>query len=95
MLIGNPHKIPIDWSLVWARELNIMGSFGSCMETFNSKSDHAFDTALHMLSNNNLDLSWMITHRFRFPNEYKKAIRYSMNKDKYNMVKAVFTFNDN
>ncbi|NHJ02638.1 MAG: alcohol dehydrogenase [Candidatus Heimdallarchaeota archaeon] len=95
VLIGNPHKIPIDWSLVWARELNIMGSFGSCMETFNSKSEHAFDTALHMLSNNNLDLSWMITHRFRFPNEYKKAIRYSMNKDKYNMVKAVFTFNDN
>jgi len=92
VLIGNPHRINVDWSLIWARELQIVGSFGSCMETYNSKNEHAFDIALRMLSNKKVDLSWMITHRFRFPSEYKKALKYSMNKDKYHVVKAVFTF---
>ncbi len=93
VLIGNPQKINIDWSLVWARELQIVGSFGSCIETYNSKTEHAFDIALNMLSNKKIDLSWMITHRFHFPNDYKKAIKYAMNKDKYKSLKIVFTFN--
>ena len=93
ILIGNPNKINIDWSLIWSRELKIFGVFGSCIETEQSGSrKHAFEISIDLISSGKVDLSWMVTHKFKFPAEYKKAIKYSMNKEKYGVIKAVYTF---
>jgi threonine dehydrogenase-like Zn-dependent dehydrogenase len=93
VLIGNPEELTIDWSLVWFKELQIYGSFGSCMETDKSGTKkHAFETALELISSGKVDLSWIVTHKFHFPDEYKKAFKYSMNKGKFNVIKAIFTF---
>ncbi len=93
ILIGNPHKISVDWSLIWSRELQIIGSFGSSFEIDRSGSQkHAFKIAIDLISSGKVDLSWMITHKFIFPEEYKKAISYSMNKEKYGVIKAAFIF---
>ena len=93
ILIGNPHKISVDWSLIWSRELQVLGSFASTLEKEKNATKHAFDIALEMMSSGKIDLSWMITHRFNFPRDYKKALRYSMNKGRYGVVKAIFSFN--
>ncbi|MFX0087721.1 MAG: zinc-binding dehydrogenase, partial [Candidatus Hodarchaeota archaeon] len=93
ILIGNPHKISVDWSLIWSRELQIIGSFGSSFETDRSGyQKHAFKIAIDLISSGKVDLSWMITHKFRFPQEYRKALEYSMNKEKYEVIKAAFIF---
>ena len=93
ILIGNPHRINVDWSLIWARELQVLGSFASSMEEDTSGSiKHAFQIALELLASGKVDFSWMVTHKFSFPKEYKKALKYSMNKGKYKVVKAVYTF---
>ncbi len=93
ILIGNPHKINVDWSLIWSRELRVLGSFASSMETDVSGSiKHAFEIALDLLASGKVDFSWMVTHKFSFPKEYKKAFKFSMNKGKYKVVKAVFAF---
>lgn len=93
ILIGNPEKINIDWSLIWSREIQLLGSFGSCLEeNKEGESQHAFKIALDLMSSGKVDLSWMITHKFKFPKEYKKTFHYSMNKERYNVNKAVFSF---
>ena len=92
ILIGNPHRISVDWSLIWSRELQVIGSFGSTFEKEQGKIKHAFDMALNMMSSGIVDVSWMITHVFNFPNDYKKAFRYSMDKARYKVIKAIFAF---
>ncbi|MFX1505251.1 MAG: zinc-binding dehydrogenase [Promethearchaeota archaeon] len=92
ILIGNPHKISVDWSLIWSRELQIIGSFGSTFEKEERKSRHAFDMALDMMSSGIVDISWMITHIFNFPQDYKKAFKFSIDKARYNVIKAIFAF---
>lgn len=93
ILIGNPNKITVDWSLVWAREIQVLGSFASSMEEYISgQRKHAFNIALDLMNSGKVDFSWMITHKFRFPEEYKKAFKYSMNKEKYNAIKVIFIF---
>ncbi|MFW9994748.1 MAG: zinc-binding dehydrogenase [Candidatus Odinarchaeota archaeon] len=92
ILVGTPARIMIDWSLIWHKELQVAGNFGSCMEDHEGTKKHAFDIALELMSSGKVDLSWMITHKFRFPNDYKKAIQYSINKGKYRVMKVVFRF---
>jgi threonine dehydrogenase-like Zn-dependent dehydrogenase len=93
ILIGNPHRINVDWSLIWSRELQILGAFGSSVEIERSGSQkHAFKIAIDLISSGKVDLSWMITHKFIFPQEYRKAIKYSMNKEKYGVIKSAFIF---
>ncbi|MFW9905187.1 MAG: zinc-binding dehydrogenase [Candidatus Thorarchaeota archaeon] len=92
ILIGNPHKIGVDWSLIWSRELQIVGSFGSTFEKEGGKSKHAFDLALDMMTSGIVDISWMITHIFDFPQDYKKAFKFSMDKARYKVIKAIFAF---
>ncbi|MFX0125360.1 MAG: zinc-binding dehydrogenase [Candidatus Hodarchaeota archaeon] len=92
ILIGNPHKISVDWSLIWARELQVLGSFASTLEKEKAETKHAFDIALGLMSSGEVDISWMITHKFDFPQEYKKALKFSMNKGRYGVVKAIFSF---
>ncbi|UCE14032.1 MAG: alcohol dehydrogenase catalytic domain-containing protein [Candidatus Heimdallarchaeota archaeon] len=94
VLIGNPDKITIDWSLIWFREIKVLGSFGSCIEDFGDTKKHAFNIALELMSSGKVDLSWMITHKFNFPRDYKKAFKSCFNKAKYNMMKAVFSFDE-
>ena len=94
ILIGNPHKINVDWSLIWSRELQVLGSFGSSMEEDGGSKKHAFEIALDLMASGKVDLSWMVTHKFSFPKDYKKAFKYSMNKERYNVVKAVFSFDN-
>jgi threonine dehydrogenase-like Zn-dependent dehydrogenase len=95
VLVGTPAQIKIDWSSVWFKELQVLGSFGSSMEEYNCVSKrHAFDIALDLMSSGKVDLSWMITHEFRFPKDYKKAIKYTINKGKYGVTKAIFTFDE-
>ena len=93
ILIGNPHKISVDWSLIWSRELQVLGSFASTLEKEKNVTKHAFEIALEMMSSGVIDVSWMITHKFNFPQDYKKALKYSMNKGRYGVVKAIFSFN--
>jgi threonine 3-dehydrogenase len=92
VLIGNPHKVSIDWSLIWSRELQVLGSFGSTFEKEGSYTKHAFDIALDMISSGIVDISWMITHIFNFPQDYKKAFKFSMDKARYKVIKAIFAF---
>ncbi len=92
ILIGNPHKISVDWSLIWSRELQVLGSFASTLEKEEVETRHAFDIALGLMSSGEVDVSWMITHKFDFPRDYKRAFKYSMNKGRYGVVKAIFSF---
>ncbi|UCG01195.1 MAG: alcohol dehydrogenase catalytic domain-containing protein [Candidatus Heimdallarchaeota archaeon] len=91
ILIGNPHQINVDWSLIWFRELKVIGSFGSTLEREDDKA-HAFDIALELMSSGEVDVSWMITHKFDFPKNYKRGIKYSMNKERFRVIKAIFSF---
>ncbi|MFX1516142.1 MAG: zinc-binding dehydrogenase [Promethearchaeota archaeon] len=93
ILIGNPHKINVDWSLIWSRELQVIGSFGSTLEKEGTELKHAFEIALELMSSGQVDLSWMVTHKFGFPQDYKKGLKYSMNKGRYGVIKPIFSFN--
>lgn len=95
VLIGNPDKITIDWSLIWFREIQVLGSFGSCMEISSDTSKkHAFNIALELMASGKVDLSWMVTHKFIFPRDYKKAFKFCFNKTKYSVMKAIFSFEE-
>lgn len=92
MLVGLA-AIPkgVDWTPIWLNELTIKGSYWCSTETFQGRRVRTFELALEFMAEGKLDLSPMVTHRFKL-DEYKTALAVTANKGRYQVVKSVFAF---
>jgi threonine dehydrogenase-like Zn-dependent dehydrogenase len=78
----------IDWTPIWLKELRIAGSFASSTELHQGRRIRTYQLALELLRQG-LDLSPLLTHRFRL-SDYKKALETLFHKGKTRAVKAAF-----
>ncbi len=86
--IGNPGKI--DWTPVWLKELTLQGIYGYQDEDWRGERLHDFGLALRLFESGQVDLSRLITHRFRL-DQWREAIRVAMNKGANRAIKIAFT----
>ncbi|MDH7499247.1 MAG: zinc-binding dehydrogenase, partial [candidate division NC10 bacterium] len=81
----------IDWTPIWLKELRVVGSFACSTESHGGQPIRTYQLALDLIRQGRLDLSPLLTHRFRLE-EYKKALDVLFHKGKSQAVKAAFVF---
>jgi L-iditol 2-dehydrogenase len=81
----------VDWTPVWFNELTLEGSYAVAMETYQGRRMRTYEVGLELMAQGKLDLSPLLTHRFRLA-EYRQAFRTLSSKQETRAVKAVFTF---
>lgn len=81
----------IDWTSIWLKEINVLGSYAYGFETWQGRRMHTFQLALELMAAGKVDLSPLLTHRFALV-EYRRALTVATHKSRHRLVKAVFVF---
>ncbi len=81
----------IDWSFIWLKELQVAGSFCYSTELYQGNRVRTYRLALDLMASGCVDLSPLLTHRFRL-SEYKKAFAALTDKKRSRVIKAAFVF---
>lgn len=93
VLVGVP-GIPksVDWTAIFVKELDVRGSYlYNHAEPFNGKSWKAFDLTLDLMRRGELDVAWLVTHKFRL-HDYGRAFRLLGRRGATGAIRAVFEF---
>ncbi|MDA8346441.1 MAG: zinc-binding dehydrogenase [Thermaerobacter sp.] len=87
VLVGTAGSLTVDWSFVWASELQLLGTFGYGRE---AGGEHTFALALRDLATPEAaPAAGLITHRYRLE-EYRQAMRAHLSAGAERPLKAVF-----
>jgi threonine dehydrogenase-like Zn-dependent dehydrogenase len=78
-----------EWTPLYFKEVNLVGSNAFGVETFRGERMHAFE-AYHRLVNEGLDVTPMITHRFPL-SHWKDAVMAVAHRDRTQSVKVLLT----
>jgi L-iditol 2-dehydrogenase len=81
----------VDWTPIWLNELTVRGCAWGGTETFHGRRVRTFQLALEWMAQGKLDLSGMVTHRFRL-DDYKRALAVTTDKRRHAVIKSVFAF---
>jgi threonine dehydrogenase-like Zn-dependent dehydrogenase len=88
VLVGLASKIKMDWTLVWFKEITVMGIYAYGNDFIKGKIRRTHDIALEMLSRKEIDVSPLVTHIFSL-DDYRTAIKVASQKSKYKAVKVL------
>lgn len=79
----------IDLTPVWYHHVNLVGTYGHGMNTWNGVTRHTFEWVYDLYRAGKLDTSGLITHRFPMQ-DYKEAIRVASSKGREKAIKVMF-----
>jgi len=88
---GGDKPARFEWTPLYFKEIAIVGSNAFGVETFEGQGLHAMQIYLRLAAQRQLDLTRLITHRFRL-DQYQAAFFLGHQKGKHRLVKAVFDF---
>jgi len=91
VLIGSAFEIDrLDWTLLWARELRISGSYCYGVEASVEGAPHTFEHLLRLIGEHpQLPLAELVTHRFPL-DRWREAIGVALGRGGRQAVKVVF-----
>ncbi|MCJ7622602.1 MAG: zinc-binding dehydrogenase [Anaerolineaceae bacterium] len=87
--VANPARF--EWTPLYFKEIELIGSNAFGIETFEGQRLHAMQIYLNLLEQNRLDLADIITHRFPL-DQYRPAFLAAHQKIKSAAVKVVFEY---
>jgi len=87
VVAGTISKVKADLAPIFARELEILGAFGSGREKIGGEIRNPFEMAIDILRKR--DFSILLTHKYSLE-EYKKALWAAINKKKSGAIKVAF-----
>ncbi len=87
--VANPARF--EWTPLYFKEIGVIGSNSFGMELVEGKSLHTFEIVLALMKEKLLDLSDLITHRFRLE-DYRQAFMVTHSKGRSQSVKVVFDY---
>jgi len=95
VLVGVPGIAKnVDWSAIFASELELKAAYVyNHAENYGGRTWRAFDLVLDLMSKKQLDLSWMVTHKFAL-DDYSQALQLQMHRAKNHSIRSVFSFED-
>jgi threonine dehydrogenase-like Zn-dependent dehydrogenase len=90
-VVGGPGQIGgLDWTLAWARELRIDGSYVYGREESISGRPHTFEEAMRLLTErSDLQLGDLVTHRFGLAS-WRRAMGVALDRRRAGALKVVF-----
>jgi len=84
----------VDWTAVFSKELRVRAaSLYHHVEPYGGRTWRAFDLALDLMSRGEVDLGWMVTHRYPL-DAYKRAFSELGDRRRHAIIKAVFEFEE-
>ena len=95
VLVGVPGiSKDVDWSAIFASELELKAAYiYNHAENYSGRTWKTFDLALDLMSKGELDLSWMVTHKFAL-GDYRQALQFQTQRAKNHSIRSVFSFED-
>ena len=82
----------VDWTAVFAQELTVRAAYiYNHAEQWRGETRATFDIAIELMTSGQVDLGWMVTHRFRL-DQYDEALKLHGQKGSSGVIKAVFQF---
>jgi threonine dehydrogenase-like Zn-dependent dehydrogenase len=92
VVAGTAQITRVDTTPLWFSELQLIGCFGRQIESYNGMSRHTFEVVFDLIQSGKLDLSGLLTHRFRLE-DYKHALAAHTARGKNGLIKAAFVPN--
>jgi len=80
-----------EWTPWYFKELRLMGSNAFGDETFEDRRQHAYQHFFGLLADGRVDLSGMLTHRFRL-DEWRDAFSTLVHQGETGAIKVAFDF---
>jgi threonine dehydrogenase-like Zn-dependent dehydrogenase len=80
-----------EWTPHYFKEINLIGSNAFGVEEYGGQRMHAIEHYLRLVQEEKLDLTPLITHRFRLE-QYREAFLVLHSKARHQAVKGVFEF---
>jgi threonine dehydrogenase-like Zn-dependent dehydrogenase len=95
VLLGMPGIVKgIDWTSIFINELDVRGTYiFNHAENYQGKIWKTFDLSIDLMARGEVDLGWLVTHRFKLE-ENKRAFAMLSKRGKNQVIKAVFEFKD-
>ena len=87
--VGVPARF--EWTPHYFKEIALLGSNAFGIEELQGVRQHAFEHYMQMVQAGRLDLSSLITHRFRLE-QFREAFLVMHDKARHDAIKAVFSF---
>ena len=88
VLVGvNLHRMKIDLTPVWYQEVDLLGSVGHDVVTWQGERLSTFALAMRWMAEGGLDTAGLLTHRFPLA-EYRRAFEVAADKKKYRSIKV-------
>ena len=93
VVVGMPGlTFGVDWAPIFDNELTVIASYTyNHANVWQGQTRSTFEISLELMEKGELDLSWMITHRYPL-NDFDRALRENFNKRQHPVIKAVFEF---
>ncbi|HEU0009907.1 MAG TPA: zinc-binding dehydrogenase, partial [Verrucomicrobiae bacterium] len=87
-----PRPAPLDCTVLWLREVDLLGSHGHGREAFEGRSVHTFQLVLDWLRQGRLATDGWVTHRFPLA-AFREALRAADDKAGSGAAKVALEFN--
>jgi threonine dehydrogenase-like Zn-dependent dehydrogenase len=94
VVVGMPGIVKgLDWTSIFNQELTVSAAYlYDHAERWQGKTTSTYQIALEMMGSGDLDLGWMITHRYPLE-QFATALRQIAKKKQHPVIKPVFEFN--
>lgn len=89
-----PQPAPLDRSVIWLRELNLIGAHGHGWEHYDGRKLHTFNLVMDWIRNGRLSVDGLISHRYPLK-DYKQAIRTATAKASSGATKVLLQMRSN
>ena len=93
ILVGASPSKRFEWSLLYWKEVQLIGSISFGVETVQGKRRHAIEIVLEMLEEKRLRLDLLSVQTFRLA-DYRVALKSLLGKSQAQTVKVAFDFRD-
>jgi threonine dehydrogenase-like Zn-dependent dehydrogenase len=88
VLVGvNLHRMTLDLTPVWYQEVDLVGSVGHDVVTWEGQALSTFELAMQWMLAGKLDVAALLTHRFPLA-AYRQAFAVAVDKGRYRSVKV-------
>lgn len=93
VLVGTPGLARgVDWTSIFDKELRVTAAYiYHHAEQYAAEKRSTFAIAIELLERGDLDLSWLITHKFEL-DDFPEVMRMHRERNKHQILKAVFAF---
>jgi threonine dehydrogenase-like Zn-dependent dehydrogenase len=91
VMVGVAPPARFEWTPLYFKELELVGSNGCGLESWNGERVHAFELFLSLLVEERIDPAPLLTHRYPLE-DYKEAFVVAKDKGRHRSVKVLFDF---